>query len=60
VRERLAVAREILVRRARSVPTDKRSEVILPTWTDKPNEPWTLAKALRRALEHELEHLKEI
>jgi uncharacterized damage-inducible protein DinB/predicted RNase H-like HicB family nuclease len=60
VRERLAVVREILVRRARAVPAEKRAEVILPTWTDKPNESWTLAKALRRALEHELEHLREL
>jgi uncharacterized damage-inducible protein DinB/predicted RNase H-like HicB family nuclease len=60
VRERLAVVREILARRARAMPAEKRGEVILPTWADKPNEPWTLAKALRRALEHELEHLKEM
>jgi uncharacterized damage-inducible protein DinB/predicted RNase H-like HicB family nuclease len=59
VRERLAVVREIVVRRARSVPPEKRGEVVLATWTDKPNEQWTLAKALRRALEHALEHLNE-
>jgi uncharacterized damage-inducible protein DinB len=59
VRARLAAVREVLVRRARSVPAEKRGDVITPTWTDKPGEPWTLAKALRRALEHELEHLRE-
>jgi uncharacterized damage-inducible protein DinB len=60
VRERLAAVREVLARKARGVPSDKRGEVILPDWTDKPGEPWTLAKALRRALEHELEHLREL
>jgi uncharacterized damage-inducible protein DinB len=60
VRERLAAVREILARRARAMPAVKRGEVILPTWADKPSEPWTLAKALRRALEHELEHLNQL
>jgi len=60
VRERLDAVREIFVRRARAVPSEKRGEVILPTWADRPDEPWTLAKALRRALEHELEHLREL
>jgi uncharacterized damage-inducible protein DinB len=60
VRERLAAVREILARRARSVPPEMRGEIILPTWTAKPNEPWTLSKALRRALEHELEHLRQL
>lgn len=60
VRERLAVTRELLVRQARLVPAEKRGEVILPTGTDRPGEPWTLPKALRRALEHELEHVREM
>jgi uncharacterized damage-inducible protein DinB/predicted RNase H-like HicB family nuclease len=59
-RERLAVVREILVRRVRAIPQDKRGEVILPTWANRPDEPWTLAKALRRALEHEREHTAEL
>ena len=59
-RERLALVREILVRRARAIPQEKRGEVILPTWADRPDEPWTLAKALRRALEHEREHTAEL
>jgi hypothetical protein len=59
VRERLDVFREIFVRRVRGVPAEKRADVVLPTWTPRPDEPWTLAKALRRALEHEREHLRE-
>jgi uncharacterized damage-inducible protein DinB len=60
VLERLDAVREIFVRRARGVPVEKRAEVILPGWADRPDEPWTLAKALRRALEHQLEHLREL
>jgi predicted RNase H-like HicB family nuclease len=59
VLERLAAVREILLRRAHSVPPEKRAEVVQPIWTDKPGESWTLPKSLRRALEHELEHLRE-
>ena len=60
IRERLAAARELLLHRARAVPLERRAEIIYPIGTCKPNEPWTLAKALRRALEHELEHLREL
>jgi predicted RNase H-like HicB family nuclease len=60
VRERLSVIREIFLRRARSVPPEERGRVVLPTWGDRPDEPWTLSKAVRRALEHELEHLAEL
>ncbi len=37
VRERLAAVREILARRARSMPAGNRGEIFLSTWTDKPN-----------------------
>ena len=60
VRERLSVIREIFVRYARSIPSDRRAEVIYPTWISRPDEPWNLAKSVRRALEHEREHLGEI
>lgn len=60
VRERLHAIREVFLRRARSVPQEERSRVILPTWANRPDEPWTLAKAVRRALEHELEHAAEL
>jgi uncharacterized damage-inducible protein DinB len=60
VLERLERVREVLVRYAREIPPDKRGEVVQSTWGDRPGEPWTLAKALRRALEHEREHLREL
>ncbi len=60
VRERLGTVREMLVRQARRVPLDKRGEVIYPAWAARPDEPWTLSKSLRRALEHELEHRHEL
>jgi hypothetical protein len=47
-------------RRVRAIPVEKRNEVIYPTWTRRPDEPWTLPKTLRRALEHEREHLAEL
>jgi uncharacterized damage-inducible protein DinB/predicted RNase H-like HicB family nuclease len=56
----LTATREILQRHARAIPQDRRADVIYPTWANRPDEPWTLQKALRRALEHELEHLAEI
>jgi uncharacterized damage-inducible protein DinB len=59
-RERLSAIREVFMRYARSIPDDRRSEVIYPTWTGRPDEPWTLAKSIRRALEHEREHLAEL
>lgn len=60
VHERLQVIREIFVRRARAIPPEKRADLVYPTWASRPDEPWTLAKALRRALEHEREHLREL
>ena len=60
IHERLSVIREIFVRYARSIPPDRRSEIIYPTWTTRPDEPWTLAKSIRRAIEHEREHLAEL
>lgn len=58
--ERLSVIREIFGRRAREITPEKRSEVVRPTWTGRPGEPWTLPKVLRRALEHEREHVQEL
>jgi predicted RNase H-like HicB family nuclease len=60
LRERLAVIREVFERRVRAVPPGKRAEVIYPTWANRPDEPWTLPKAVRRAIEHEREHLAEL
>ncbi|MEA2574097.1 MAG: hypothetical protein QOH93_1395 [Chloroflexia bacterium] len=60
VRQRLGVTREVFLRRARSVPQEERGRIVLPAWADRPDEPWTLAKTVRRAIEHELEHLAEL
>jgi uncharacterized damage-inducible protein DinB len=59
IMERLAMIRDIFERQARAIPVDRRAEVIYPTWANRPEEPWTLQKAVRRALEHEIEHLRE-
>src|SRR5438477_368223 len=60
VRERLDIIRGIFERRVRGLPPGRRRELVLPVWTDRPDELWTLAKVLRRALEHEREHLAEL
>jgi hypothetical protein len=60
VRERLTLIREIFEKRVRAIPPEKRGEVVYPSWADRPDEPWTLQKAVRRALEHEREHLAEL
>jgi uncharacterized damage-inducible protein DinB len=60
VRERMAAIREVLVRSARALSPHDRNTIVYPWWASRPDEPWTLVKALRRALEHEREHLLEI
>jgi len=60
IMDRLNTIRVILERWSRAVPYEKRTQITYPTWTSRPDEPWTLQKALRRALEHELEHLREL
>ena len=60
IMDRLNTIRTILERWSRTIPYEKRTEITYPTWTSRPDGPWTLQKALRRALEHELEHLREL
>lgn len=60
VRERLVTVRAALEKTARAIPADKRNDIIYTKWADHPDEPWTLPKTLRRALEHELKHLAEM
>lgn len=60
VKERLSMTREIFVRYARTIPSEKRAEITYPIGSDRPDEPWTLAKAMRRTIEHELEHSAEL
>ncbi|HUP27682.1 MAG TPA: DinB family protein [Chloroflexia bacterium] len=59
-RQRLALVRNILQRRVTEITPDRRVEVVYAPWAARPDEPWTLQKALRRALEHEREHVFEI
>jgi hypothetical protein len=47
--------------RLRRLTDHELAAVVTPTaWTAHPDEPWTARKALRRRLEHELEHLDQI
>lgn len=47
--------------RLRALGDRERSSVHYPTsWTDHPDEAWTARKALRRALEHELQHTAQV
>jgi len=47
--------------RLRQMGDRERAEVVFPTaWTSHPDEPWTARKALRRMVEHELEHTEHI
>jgi hypothetical protein len=49
------------VDRLRRLTDDELAAVVTqPRWTDYPDEPWTARKALRRRIEHELEHLAQI
>jgi hypothetical protein len=49
------------VDRLRRLTDDVLAAVVTqPRWTDHPEEPWTARKALRRRIEHELEHLAQI
>lgn len=59
--ERLVVVREGFERFFRSLPAEWYSRVVTPTWfCDIPTERWTARKALRRAIEHEREHTRNI
>ncbi len=60
IRACLRAVRELMERHARAVPSDMRASVILPVWAARPEEAWTLARALRRALEHERQHTREL
>jgi uncharacterized damage-inducible protein DinB/predicted RNase H-like HicB family nuclease len=57
---RLAMIRDIFERHARVMAADKRGNLVYATWAARPDEPWSLQKAVRRALEHELEHVREL
>ena len=53
--------RRTAIARLRQLTEAERSQVVYPTaWTRHPDEPWTARKALRRFLEHELEHTAQV
>lgn len=59
--ERLVVVREGFERFFRSLPAEWYGRVVTPTWfCTIPTERWTARKALRRAIEHEREHTRNI
>jgi uncharacterized damage-inducible protein DinB len=59
--EYLTAVREMAVERFRGMASLERATVFrIPEFTDHPDEPWTLRKALRRMIEHEREHTGNI
>jgi uncharacterized damage-inducible protein DinB/predicted RNase H-like HicB family nuclease len=57
----LEMEQRTTVERLRQLTAEQRSSVVFPTrWTENPEEPWTLRKALRRFLEHEREHTAQV
>ncbi len=61
VRAFLRMERSSEQQRLRQMGDRERTEVVFPTtWTTHPDEPWTARKALRRMVEHELEHAEHV
>jgi len=59
--EFLSMERRTAMARLRQLTAKERSSVRHPAqWTEHPEEEWTLRKALRRALEHELQHTAQV
>lgn len=57
----LQMERNTAHQRLRQMTDRERAGVVFPTaWTTHPDEPWTARKALRRMVEHELEHTEHI
>jgi len=57
----LEMERRTVLIRLRQLDDEERARVHYPTgWTDHPDEPWTARKALRRFVEHELEHTAQV
>jgi len=57
----LRMERNTACQRLRRMSDRERTEVVAPaTWTTHPDEPWTARKALRRMVEHELEHTDHV
>jgi len=59
--EYLKAEREMAYQKLRSLtPLERATVYRIPEYTDNPDEPWTSRKALRRFLEHEREHTRNI
>lgn len=57
----LAMVQRTVMIRMRKLSAKERARVSYPTtWTDYPDEPWTVRKALRRMIEHEREHTEQV
>ncbi|MDQ2741396.1 MAG: type II toxin-antitoxin system HicB family antitoxin [Chloroflexota bacterium] len=57
----LRMERRTAHQRLRQMGDRERAEVVFPTtWTTYPDEPWAARKALRRMVEHELEHTEHV
>jgi uncharacterized damage-inducible protein DinB/predicted RNase H-like HicB family nuclease len=58
--EYLALARRVSSHRLATLTEEQRSRVVTPTAFAREPEPWTARKALRRYVEHELEHTRHV
>ena len=59
--EFLEMTRRTAVARLERLTEEERADVFYPVgWTDHPDEPWTARKVLRRFLEHEREHTRQV
>lgn len=56
----LEMSRRTAIARLRALTEEERGGIFYPTFdTEHPDEPWTARKVLRRALEHEREHMAQ-
>lgn len=61
IMEFLELERSTIVQSLRGLTEEQRSQVFRPShWTDHPEEEWTARKVVRRTLEHEQEHYRQI
>ncbi|MGQ9494228.1 MAG: DinB family protein [Anaerolineae bacterium] len=59
--EYLEMERQTAIARLRQLTEEECAHVVHPAyWTQHPEEPWTVRKALRRFLEHEREHTAQM
>jgi predicted RNase H-like HicB family nuclease/uncharacterized damage-inducible protein DinB len=57
----LSMEQRTVTARMHRLTAKQRAQVSYPSaWTDHPDEPWSVRKALRRMIEHEREHTEQI